>query len=264
MKKILLPFIASLFWIPAADALDIGFDYTDWGGNNSGATTSDTIFNFTVGSNPYRLLVVAFAGERQEGTGVESVSYGAQSFTRATFAQQTDLERAEIWYLLGPTAGTGNVTVTLGTTGTRLNGWSFQAYSFYNVLQSAPTSTNTAVSATTSTSTSFTLEAVEGGVFVDAVAVNRTNGSSNPAATGNQTAQVFSNSAGSVRGAFGYELTPTGGNQTQGWSWSGSDQNAYAGAVFAPIPEPGSVALFAAGLAFAMVSFRRRRAPRNR
>ncbi|MDE1814821.1 MAG: hypothetical protein KGI05_09210, partial [Thaumarchaeota archaeon] len=74
----------------------------------TGTGTSITIPSFTVSNGANRYLLVAI---ETNGTSVASVTYGAQSLSKLRSSNDLNRINSEIWGVVNPTSGTGNVVV---------------------------------------------------------------------------------------------------------------------------------------------------------
>jgi hypothetical protein len=105
---------------------------------NSGPATAAATLTFahTVGAGANRLLLVGVHASAGTAT-VSSVMYGTANLTQVGSAvSPSNLNRAEIWSLVNPPAGTGNVVVTLSAAENLAAG----AVSYLGVDQAAPLS----------------------------------------------------------------------------------------------------------------------------
>ncbi len=76
------------------------------------------------------------AGVQSSTQTISGVTWnGVENFTRAVFSDGTGGNRAEIWYLVAPTATTADVVTTWGTSVDRKGSG---VYSFYNAAQTTP------------------------------------------------------------------------------------------------------------------------------
>ena len=87
----------------------------------SHAATSSTSGNgtpFTVSSNSNRALIVVESNSYSSGLSSTAVAFGGSSFTLlSSVAYASSSYEIEIWGLLNPTAGAGNITVTASVSG---------------------------------------------------------------------------------------------------------------------------------------------------
>jgi uncharacterized repeat protein (TIGR01451 family) len=131
------------------------------------------------------------------------------------------IDRAEIWGLAGPTAGTHQITVTVANAGGQNTAVIAGAKSFSNVFQTA--SAGTAVTATgTSTTPSVTVANSAFSYVVDAVAFNGNNALTAAAGQTNafnvtSAAPAFSGAGSIEAGAASSTLSWTAG-ASQGWA----------------------------------------------
>jgi len=126
MKYLLIPLLifAVLGLVTPAYAADtVTFDAASINQNN---------FNFTVGNNPNRILLVV-ACNSTASVPVTAVSYNGVSMTKLdTATYHSTIGETTSWYLLAPSTGLNAVAFTGGSA---FNG---QVYSYYNVAQTVP------------------------------------------------------------------------------------------------------------------------------
>ena len=101
---------------------------------NTATNGTTLVKSITIGNNSNRILIVS-TGEYSAGV-VSGVTLGSQNFVRAiSRAHSSHGFITELWYLINPTVGTADITVTWsGTAGRR----GITGTSFYNVDQSSP------------------------------------------------------------------------------------------------------------------------------
>ncbi len=138
-------------------------------------------WNHTVGSAKKPYIVVSVAIDRNGGNSqvVTGVTYGTEAggptvpmtFLGSSTSTTNTIDRAELWGLAGPAAGTHQITVSVSNAGGQSTVVIAGAKSFTNVFQtSAP---GTAVAATnTNTTPSVTVASSPFDYVVDAVALN--------------------------------------------------------------------------------------------
>ncbi|MGE9266518.1 MAG: hypothetical protein ACQKBY_00355 [Verrucomicrobiales bacterium] len=232
-------------------AATVSLDNDDFASQNSG-TNPGTLSSFTVGNNTNRLLVVTIAGEYTRS--VDSVSFGTQSLTEAITSADPGggPSKSSIWYLLAPDVGTANITVNLGSTGS-LNGYVIGATSFYNVAQSGPLDVaSDAGGSSGPSSLSYTIPT--DAVIIEGMETND-GGTARTAQSGQTDYFTVSDSGnGGYRASGAYEIVGPGDQSNNFGTMPG--RFAYAGAVFAAVPEPSSTAL---GLLATVLLARRRR-----
>tara|TARA_R110002051_G_scaffold45707_1_gene92230 strand:- start:389 stop:1249 length:861 start_codon:yes stop_codon:yes gene_type:complete len=107
---------------------------------DSQVSTSDAVngttltADLTVAANSDKILIVS-ANALGVFETISSVTFGAQSLTQEVTEIYGTNGRADLWYLVNPTAGTSTITVTwTASVGRRTMG----GYSFYNVDQASP------------------------------------------------------------------------------------------------------------------------------
>jgi uncharacterized repeat protein (TIGR01451 family) len=195
------------------------------------ASTSNPVavsWNHTVGLAKKPYVAVSIAIDRNGGAQtVTSVVYGTESggpnqaMTPLGGVSNGTVDRAEVWGLAGPTAGTHQITVTVANAGGQNTVVVAGAKSFTNVFQTS--STGTATTATgTSTTPSVTLTNSVFDYVVDAVAFN---GNNVLTAAVNQTnafnvtsaAPAFAG-AGSVKTGFANTTMSWTAGAAQAWS----------------------------------------------
>lgn len=132
-----------------------------------------TINSFSVSNQPNRVLIVGISIRNSGGQTVTSVSYGGVNFpltNRFTWWYGTNNIRVEIWYLVNPAVGTGNIQVTLSSATRAVVG----AVSFYGVDQINPIVNNTSNSGN-SISPSVTINTIVNNAWVLDVLACREN-----------------------------------------------------------------------------------------
>ncbi|HEX7679243.1 MAG TPA: DUF11 domain-containing protein, partial [Thermoanaerobaculia bacterium] len=202
----------------------------DTASNAAAATTSTgnpvtVSWNHTVGLAKKAYIVVSVAIDRNGGAQtVTGVSYGteagganlAMTFLGSATSTTTTIDRAELWGLAAPTAGTHQITVTVANGGGQSTVLVAGAKSFTNVFQTS--ASGTAVAATgTSTTPSVTVASSAFDYVVDAVAYN-----SNAALTaGAGQTNAFNVTAAASSGAG--SIKPGGAaNTTMSWTAVGA------------------------------------------
>lgn len=214
-----------------------------------GATTTATAtaqssitFAHTVNTQSNQVLVVTSAIEHTATTRtISSITYNGVGLTSAVGTTNSN-RRVEIWYLLNPSTGTNNVTITYsGTTDDIMAG----ATNLYNVAQQAPTQTATNTNDSANTTVTFTPTNDMSGVIE--VIVNGTPGSNTLFPNSNQT-EIYEVSTTSARSAanFSYAYENTSTSLTEGATII--DNQAHVAAIFAPASaSPGNVVLVGKG-----------------
>ena len=182
-------------------------------------------WNHTIGTAKKPYLTVSVAIDRNGGSQTSAVSFGTevggqiQAMTLLGSSNNGTNERAEIWGLANPTAGTHQIRVTVTNGGGQNTAIVASAKSFSNVFQTAPngaavatTGTSLTPSATTANSTfDYVVDSV---AYNGNVALTASSGQTN---TFNQT-----NGAPAFSGASG---TRTGvANAAMGWTATGGAQ----------------------------------------
>jgi hypothetical protein len=199
--------------------------------SDSGDKTSVSTFNWshTVGSGlSNSILIVGYGGAGASGTSglpISTLTYGSNSLTQAVFLTETGAgNRAEIWYLLNPPAGTNTITVTLlGTATTARAG----AISLSGVNPATPTDgTNSGTGQSLSITTT-----VDNDWIVDCASVGTANGGRLSGFGAGQTA-VFPASGTDPQGMSYSGPDSPAGSQTVSFTSSGFTQQAYVAVAF--------------------------------
>lgn len=229
-----------------SQAAPVSVDTTGNGPRVSSGTQSATLANFAIANNSDRMLVVAVGGE-YSASPVSTVTFAGTPLTLSAQPVQGATASA-IYYLLNPSATTGDIVVTL--TGTSGNGWTFSALSLYNVLQQAPLDTKSAsIAAGTNPSLTLTTPS-ENGFIVESLGFNN-SGLSLSAASG-QAAIIRDDSSGGSSGGWSsivaYDATVGAGTSTQSWTTSASNHRyTHAAISIQSVPEPASAGVLIAG-----------------
>lgn len=100
---------------------------------SSGSGTS-LAWTHTVGNSSNRVLVVGVGLTNSGSQTVSSVTYGSQSLTSYGAVANGTSTRAQLWYLVAPTVGTGTITVTPSASAKISAG----AWTLANVAQTTP------------------------------------------------------------------------------------------------------------------------------
>ncbi len=257
---------AAAFALPASAAVMV-----DNSGQTAGefeataASVTGTLSGFTVGNFDDRLLVVGVVGEGLDNVDITDVTYGGVSGTQAVIGHTASDEfndTAAIWYWLNPTVGTADIEATVpfsadSSSGFR-GGFYLQAASFYNVDQTGPFDTGLDATNSNTSTASLDINVNAGGVIFEVIDTN--NDQTPLAPTAGQTEWAGANQIApgndyTVSGA--YELATLSGTQTQTWSLTDSEEQAFAAVSFnTVIPEPASAGLLAAA---GLCMLRRRR-----
>jgi len=122
----------------------IGFDAVGSGNNGSGATS--ITWTHVVGSGSDRLMLIGVS-IRTTTVSVSSITVGSQNATFIRADNNGTNIRAELWYLLNPTAGSQTVTVNLSGTSKAAGG----SCTYTGVNQTSPFDTNNANTGTSTT-----------------------------------------------------------------------------------------------------------------
>jgi len=138
---------------------------------DSASGTELTISSFTVASNSNRILIVC----PDVGQGTQEVSgitwNTDEDFTRAVAANAGGgaNRRAEIWYLINPTATTADIVTTWGSAAIDKG---MGVYSYYNVDQTTPLGITNTDTASGTTTTGTLTPTTAGSLIVDSYTVN--------------------------------------------------------------------------------------------
>ena len=131
---------------------------------NTASGTVLTISGFTVAGNSNRILIVCTAA----ADGIQEVSgitwNGVENFTRAVFENGINDRRAELWYLVNPTATTDDIVTTWGSAAVNRG---IGVYSYYNVDQTTPIGVTNTDFGTSHTSTGAITPTTTGSLIVD-------------------------------------------------------------------------------------------------
>jgi len=131
---------------------------------NTASGTVLTISGFTVAANSNRILIVCTA----VGDGIQEVSgitwNGVENFTRAVFENGINDRRAELWYLVNPTATTDDIVTTWGSAAVNRG---IGVYSYYNADQTTPIGVTNTDFGTSHTSTGTITPTTTGSLIVD-------------------------------------------------------------------------------------------------
>ena len=205
------------------DNTGIVFDNKSSANNGGGSTTF--LWNHTTGSGSNRIMIVGVSVKATGGEQVQSVSYGSQSLTRLRADTFSGSVRSEIWYSIGPDAGSGTVTVTL-TASQKATGGSV---TYSGVSQMAPLLADSAGGVGTSNSPSQSITLSTPNSFLVGHLAVRQSGSSAPTVTSEGTGQTMRwdnatqyQSPNSNNRGHGSEMGPVTDSRTMSWSLSGS------------------------------------------
>ncbi len=225
----------------SAAAAVIEIDNSAAGPNANRNGISTLTMGFAVGNHADRLLVVTIGGEF--GSATTAVSYGTQPMVKAADAIAGGGTCASIWYLLSPDVGTAIISATIEP----INGWTLAAASFYNVAQQVPTDIKTSVSGG-ATSSMITINVVPaGGLIIEAAASNFLGSPIVPDSGQISFQNVNTNVSGGWSKSATYDFTSAESPTSQQVTIPSAQRLAHTAVSFAPVPEPGSVALLVAG-----------------
>ena len=100
---------------------------------NTATNGTTLVKSITIGNNSNRILIVSTGAYNLHPT-VSGVTLGSQNFVKAISASHSSHAfKTELWYLINPTVGTADITVTWSSTAGRRG---ITGTSFYNVDQS--------------------------------------------------------------------------------------------------------------------------------
>jgi hypothetical protein len=208
-------------------------------------------------ANPYTIsfdagasadkLIVALSSELGGG-GPTSITYDGDPLTQV--AGTTGSRNQGIWYLDNPSTG-GAFDLTFDMTNwTTVNGIGFGVVSIFGSAPGVAAGNNDAglsVSLTTTVANSFVVTGYA------------SNGGNTPTVPAGHTQLYTSGNIGSADGAAAYLNSVGAGPQTFTYVQSNPTSNSTAGAAFAPVPEPSTLALAALGLLSLSFCGRRRK-----
>ncbi|HEY9712213.1 MAG TPA: fibronectin type III domain-containing protein, partial [Chroococcales cyanobacterium] len=182
-------------------------------GGNNGGTTSSLTYQYTVGTNANRLLVVNVAGSTSVDD-ISSVTYGGASLSLIKKIQTPSGNWHYLYYLLSPVSGTNNVVITAASA----HFLASEACSWYNVTQSGPQTSATNTSSSGQTLTASLPASANNAIAVESMwAPNEVlpgNGSTELIAdAASQTLGFFSSAASPVASAYPLSITNTWGGE---------------------------------------------------
>jgi hypothetical protein len=192
----------------------IAIDTTSSAATASGGSSNLT-FAHTVNSVGDPILIVDIAVAHGGGSDpVTSVTYGGQSLTLAASANTPNTQSADIWYLLGPTVGTANVTINLSSSSNVVA----SATDYFGVNQATPFGLSATATGTAGSSPSVTVVSLLGQVVVDSLAVQGNSLSIAPSASGET--QLWSQATGTTASDVlgGGSSAPGGLLTTMSWT----------------------------------------------
>lgn len=229
--------------LAADDFLDLAVDQT-----------SRTLSGFTVPSGTDRLLVVKAAFRDASLRSVSSITYGGVSLTRAGGAGAGGQYIADLWYLVAPTVGSGDVVVTF-------SGQVFRSAIFVEVYAGVNQSTpiDATGGAATGTGTSFapSTTVVTSGAALSSVAWSNiaSAGASALTAPSPATAINYAGESQSTDAAgSAWNSSVSTGSQSISWATTGSETYS----AFTVALRPAGGATVGAGLIDSVaLSFRR-------
>lgn len=213
----------------ASGAPAITYDTATSGTSATAGTTLS--WSHTVASQSNRVLVVGVTAEHTSSScQASSVSYGSQAMTKITqsVAGTSTYQCSSLWYLLAPTAGTANVTVTYQSSITNKTAG---AVGLYNVNQAAPDASSSSFNNGGATSTSVTTVAANSWV-VDVFGSGQAVG--DLAAGTGQTGRWTRDSGSTQSSGMSTKSVASPGSTSITWSQTGINRSAAVVAAFAP------------------------------
>ena len=253
MKTLLAVTVLSLCSSWAFAAAVVG---TTTGG---GAASNQLTLAHTVAAANDRILVVGVGWETDAPGGVantldvNSVTFGGTPLIRLAASAAEPVSSAgsngsELWYLLNPNTGAGNVVITLSGTPPSSRFLFGAALNLSNVAQRAPEAVTSAQSLDSRT-VSAALPVSSGSAMVSFTNSSSTNfnvTSGTPGVTRNYSSVGAPSTAGSTS-VMGYDVISTAGSRQHIWNSPDADivqaRWAMSAASFAAVPEPSSALL---------------------
>jgi uncharacterized repeat protein (TIGR01451 family) len=231
VRSIVVPVFVALLCAAPAIAQVVFDSASNAAVASTGTATSLTLqWNHTVGSAKKPYIIVSVAIDKNGGAQtVSGVVYATEAggmnaaMTLLGNATNGTNERAELWGLAGPTAGTHQITVTVANAGGSNTSVVAGAKSFTNVFQSASAGTAVASTGNTATPTTVALGNSAFDYVVDAVAFNAnvalTAGASQTSAFNVTSAAPAFSGAGSCKtGVANTTMTWTATGGAQQWA----------------------------------------------
>lgn len=205
----------------------IGISNTSSG--DGGSLKNDEItFSHTVGGNGNRLLVVG-VGKRDgvSANAVSGLTFGGVSLTKLSEIHNGTRETgAEIWYLINPSSGAGNIVATMDVECFFAAG----ALDLYNVHQTVPFGTPVTLANTLNMAMSSDVSSAVGELVLDIAAKKFTATSDGTLTQGaNQTLRCADNTThadDSNNVNIGISTEPGASTTTMSWSWTSGNRYA--------------------------------------
>jgi hypothetical protein len=170
--------------------------------------------SYTVSSGSDRILLV-HVGLGYNGPTVTGVTFGGAALTAlGTAATNGVYARAEIWYLLNPTAGTANIVTTFSAACRACHG--IGTYS--GVHQSATWGTPGTSTGYSSTSRSVTLTSATGELCLDVIAMETQATPGTLTITGGQTSRINQNGTGAANVTLGISELAGAASTVMSWT----------------------------------------------
>lgn len=219
----------------------------------------------TVGNNAARMLLIGVSDRDTQNNGsdnraVTGITYAGDNISGNFLGQITNADAAgrkaytRLYYVLAPGVGTNHLVVNFSnSTGSQVN-----VVSLYNVDQSAP-SIFDFVSQDAIT-TDLTLNSTSPDAAMVSFATRKSGFTVTPTLTGpTGTVTLGTWDQGNTEGGFGWTPLSSTGSKTHSWNSGNATASEWAigGVIVNPIPEPGSMALLAAGGLFMVLRGRR-------
>lgn len=212
--------------IPAAT---ITFDAASSG---SVAAANSCTWSHTVGSGVNRMLIVGISAEGTSTPNVSGVTYGGVPLLHVAGGRAfTSVDAVDMFYLISPTVGSGNVVVSFtGNVGAACG-----AVSLFGVSPDAPEANNSnALTSATSIATSITTKTA-GAWLLDVVNTGDGLGSFSSSPGTKRWDLRASNASGICSGGGATAVVPSVGLITDTWTYGGSaGRMAQTVAAFAP------------------------------
>ena len=208
-------------------------DNTSSAATSSAGATSLT-WSHTVGSGSNRILIVDISTRHSDA--VTSVTYDGLALQLIGAEGDVGNEaHIEMWDLVAPPVGTGNIVVALNSSQTISAG----AVDFFGVNQSTPLGTFASAEPTTATP-SVIVSSAPGDLVIDAVAIQASETLTGPG-SGQTQLWNYSTGTGSNDCVGGGSTAPGAASVTMSWTASGSANTAIGAVSLIAAPATGSV-----------------------
>lgn len=214
-------------------------------------------FNFTVGTEDNRMLIVGYQHERSAvpARQIDTLTYGGTPLDLAIRQfNPSSQEIAEIWYLIDPPSGSASLSATLNGATESGRGFRLTAIDLSNAVQGPPEAT--AGSGNQSPNISTSIATLTPNSLLLGFTHNQASNSYTPGAG---VTELFDLDAVSIRAALGTKVQTAPGLTSFDWTQSGGGNlDVQAVVAIAAIPEPSTLALAFLGLLGAVCFGRRR------